>query len=212
MLVCGSLILTPKLCVPMHRGVLCRAFFSDSPLQGCPYVLMTPWSSGCLEATVDGLPVSSVSPHQQGLHIHSKTSSAFSGSQWTRVCWIHVCWQNLHARKSPVKTVFSHVQIGTSTSKQITAVTNSTLWTWLEAPCSRSVFAKMIILFSSILFFPLWNDRTFASRPSPKHPEVCFSAVLSVVWLYLRAQYRYLHPLQTAWGNSFNPAKSPDTQ
>lgn len=45
---CGILRDTPKLCLPMWRGILCRACSSDSPLQDCPRVLMTPWPSVCL--------------------------------------------------------------------------------------------------------------------------------------------------------------------
>lgn len=33
---CSSLILNPKLCEPKQRGVLCRAFSSDSPLRAIP--------------------------------------------------------------------------------------------------------------------------------------------------------------------------------
>lgn len=156
MLARGSPLLTPKFCIPVQGGMLCSACPSDAPLQGCPCVLVIPWPSGYLQGTGDGLPVSSVSPHPQDLYIHSETSSAFRGSWWTQgAALVQVYWQNSHARRFLAESTFPSVQIGTSISKKITAVTKGTLWTWLEAPSSATIFADMIVLFLSIFLFPI---------------------------------------------------------
>lgn len=177
----------------MRRGMLCRACYSDSALQGCPCVLVTPWPSGYLEGTGDGLPVSSVSPHLSDLHIHSEPSSAFSGSQWTQgAAWArsvgrNCMWGNLLWNLTFL--MFRSALAFLRKSQQ-----------WQRAPCRLGwrLFAQQLYLLTWLYYFLLyffswWDDRTFASRPNPKHLEVYFSALFSMVGSYLWAKHRYLH-------------------
>lgn len=146
-LACGVPGNTPKLCLPMWRGVLCRVCSSDSPSQDCPCVLMTPWPSGLV--WVASL-ISSSMPTGPTCPVR-----AILCHQWqlldTGCCLIRVSFQNLRMRKSPVEFAFPRVWVDTSLFEQIT-VTKGNLWT-LEAPC----ICSMIILPSSRFFFFLYD-------------------------------------------------------
>lgn len=116
-LACGIPRDTPKLCLPMWRGILCRVCSSDSSLQDCPCVLMTPcpldawgWAASPISlsaSTGPTYPFRAILCHQGEL-------------LETVCCLIQVCFENLHTGKTPVKSGFPCVWVDTSLLKQIT--------------------------------------------------------------------------------------------
>lgn len=73
---------------------------------------------------------------------------------------------------------------------------------WQRAPwglgwrlLAQQLYLLTWLYYFLLYFFSLWDDGTFASRPNPKHLEVCFFTLLSTVWSYLWTKYRYLHSL-----------------